>query len=230
MKSRIALLAVSLILLWELPVAAQDSGAALREQLRAYRSTHEKQILGEFVNLLSIPNHAGDTANIERNAQAVAAMLRARGVAVKLLRLPGASPVVWGELRAPGARRTVGIYAHYDGQPVDAAQWQTPPFSPVLRDTAGKVVEWKSRERFDPQSRLYARSSSDDKAPIEASMAALDALKAAHVAPSINVKFFFEGEEEAGSPHLAEIIARNPEALEADAWLLCDGPVHQSGR
>lgn len=213
-----------------LPLAAQNSAAPFSQQLRAYRTAHEQQILEEFATLLSIPNHAGDRADIERNAQAVSAMLQARGVAVRLLRVPGAPPVVFGELRTSGAKRTIGIYAHYDGQPVDPAQWRHPPFSPVLRDASGKMVDWRTQEHFGAEDRIYARSTSDDKAPIEASMAALDALRAGHVAPDVNLKFFFEGEEEAGSPHLAEIIAKYPETLAADAWLLCDGPVHQSGR
>ncbi|HEV2118326.1 MAG TPA: M20/M25/M40 family metallo-hydrolase, partial [Terriglobales bacterium] len=210
--------------------AAQNSPAPLQQQLREYRSTHEKQIVGEFVKLLAIPNHAGDSNDIARNVRAISEMLQERGVKVRLLRLAGASPVVFGELSTPGATHTIGIYAHYDGQPTDEAQWQHPPFSPVLRDASGKEVDWEAEERFDPEARIYARSSSDDKAPIEATMAALDALRAAHVAPSVNVKFFFEGEEEAGSPHLAGIIAKYPETLAADAWLLCDGPMHQSGR
>ena len=59
-------------------------------------------------------------------------------------------------------------------------------------------------------------------------LAALDALRSAGVAPSVNLKFFFEGEEEAGSPHLAAMLARHRELLAADAWILCDGPVYQS--
>jgi acetylornithine deacetylase/succinyl-diaminopimelate desuccinylase-like protein len=209
---------------------AQNSPAPLQQQLREYRDAHEKQIVGEFVKLLAIPNHAGDSADIARNAKAISDMLQERGVTVGLLNLPGASPVVFGELRMPGATRTIGIYAHYDGQPVDPAQWQHPAFSPVLREASGQAVNWQAQEHFDGEARIYARSSSDDKAPIEATLAALDALRAAHVPPSVNLKFFFEGEEEAGSPHLAEIIAKYPDTLAADAWLLCDGPVHQSGR
>ena len=213
-----------------LPLPAQNPAIPVPAEVRAYRQAHERQIVAEFVSLLSIPNHAGDTADIERNAQAISAMLQARGVKVRLLRLPGTSPVVYGELRAPGATRTIGVYAHYDGQPTDPSQWQHPPFRPVLRDASGREVDWQTQEHFDSQARLYARSTSDDKAPIEATMVALDALGAAHVAPDVNLKFFFEGEEEAGSPHLADIIAKYPNTLAADAWLLCDGPVHQSGR
>ena len=50
------------------------------------------------------------------------------------------------------------------------------------------------------------------------------------VKPSANLRFVFEGEEEAGSPHLAAYLAENPKILRPDAWILCDGPVHQSRR
>ncbi|HEU4521646.1 MAG TPA: M20/M25/M40 family metallo-hydrolase, partial [Thermoanaerobaculia bacterium] len=100
-----------------------------------------------------------------------------------------------------------------DGQPVDPEQWSTPPWEPVIRD--GHVV---------------ARSASDDKAPIIALLAALDGLRAAKIRPSVNLKFVFEGEEEAGSPHLDQYLERFASELSPDAWILCDGPVHQSRR
>ena len=59
-------------------------------------------------------------------------------------------------------------------------------------------------------------------------LAALDALRAARAQPSVNLKFVFEGEEEAGSPHLASYISQYHSELVTDGWLLCDGPVHQS--
>ena len=61
-------------------------------------------------------------------------------------------------------------------------------------------------------------------------LAAVDALKASHSAPTMNIKLVFDGEEEAGSPHLGDIIRANADLLKADAWIICDGPVHQSGR
>jgi acetylornithine deacetylase/succinyl-diaminopimelate desuccinylase-like protein len=61
-------------------------------------------------------------------------------------------------------------------------------------------------------------------------LTAFDALKASGLKPTVNVKFFFEGEEEAGSPHLGEILDLHKDMLQADAWIICDGPVHQSGR
>jgi acetylornithine deacetylase/succinyl-diaminopimelate desuccinylase-like protein len=59
---------------------------------------------------------------------------------------------------------------------------------------------------------------------------AIDALKASSAVPAVNVKLVFDGEEEAGSPHIDEIIRANADLLKADAWIICDGPVHQSGR
>jgi acetylornithine deacetylase/succinyl-diaminopimelate desuccinylase-like protein len=80
--------------------------------------------------------------------------------------------------------------------------------------------------RFNPESRLYARSISDDKAPIVAMLSALDAIRAAGIQPKANIKFVFEGEEEASSPNLEKTIAANRELFAADVWLVCDGPIY----
>jgi acetylornithine deacetylase/succinyl-diaminopimelate desuccinylase-like protein len=210
--------------------AAQQDARTVRNKVTRYRAAHEKEIIAEFVDLLSIPNGASDTPNIEHNAEAIRKMLEKRGITVRILRVSGAPPVVLGEFHSSSAARTIGIYAHYDGQPVDPAQWLNPPFSPIIRDAAGHEVDWQSAAKFDPEWRIYARSASDDKAPIQGVVAALDALRSSHTAMSVNVKFMFEGEEEAGSTHLPEILKPYPEALDADIWLLCDGPVHQSRR
>ncbi len=158
-------------------------------------------------------------------------MLKKRGVAVRLLDVPGAPPIIYGELKAASAKHTLILYAHYDGQPVDAAQWSSPPWTPVLREENGKPVAFASLpEPLPGEWRIYARSASDDKAPIQAMLSALDALRAANVPPAVNLKFFFEGEEEAGSPHLAQAIRQYADLLRGDAWILCDGPVHQTRR
>ena len=225
----------ALLLTAVLAGAGPDSGAAVRTETRAYRAANELEILRELEGLLAIPNVASDGPNIQRNAEAVARAFERRGVRTELLRVPGAPPVVYGERAVPGAKRTVIFYAHYDGQPVKAADWNGDPWKPVLRDgplrDGGKPVAWDTlRAPVPPEWRLYARSASDDKAPIIGLLAALDALKAAGRVPSVNLKFFFEGEEEAGSPHLAEILAGNAERLRGDVWLLLDGPVHQTRR
>jgi acetylornithine deacetylase/succinyl-diaminopimelate desuccinylase-like protein len=83
---------------------------------------------------------------------------------------------------------------------------------------------------INPEWRIYARAASDDKAPVIAILTALDALKAARIPLGSNIKLVFEGEEEAGSPHLASIIEKYKGLLGSDVWLICDGPVHQSRR
>src|SRR5580704_8096451 len=101
---------------------------------RHWREQHERAIIDEFVTLLAIPNIASDRANIQRNAETIAAMMQKRGVAARLVSVPGGNPVVFGEIKTPGATRTVVFYAHYDGQPLDPKEWATPPFAPTLRD------------------------------------------------------------------------------------------------
>lgn len=204
-------------------------GGDLKGQVRAFRQANEAAILAELRSLLSIPNVASDRANIGRNADAIVEMLRRRGFETRLLTVEGAPPAVFGELRAPRARRTLIFYAHYDGQPVVPSEWSGDPWQPVLRDPDGREVPFPAAgERVHPETRIYARSASDDKAPILAILTAIDALRAAGARPSINVKVFFEGEEEAGSPHLRRILESHADRLKGELWLLCDGPVHQT--
>ena len=211
---------------------AQNNPAA--QAARAWRETHEREILREFLGLLALPNLARDTPGIRANAAAVSAVLEKRGVKTQLLEVAGAPPAVYGEILNPGATRTLIFYAHYDGQPLDPKEWATPPWEPVLRDRPlekdGRVVTLPATGKIDPEWRIYARSASDDKAPIGVLTTALDALKAARIPLRSNIKFVFEGEEEAGSPHLAEIIRKYKDLLASDVWLICDGPVHQSRR
>src|SRR5689334_37178 len=104
----------------------------------------QQSVLREFVGLLRLPNVASDAANIDRNANAVLEMFGKRGVKTSLLTLDGAPPLVIGELPAQGATRTIAFYAHYDGQPVDPAQWKSAPFEPVMRDANGNAVDWEN--------------------------------------------------------------------------------------
>jgi acetylornithine deacetylase/succinyl-diaminopimelate desuccinylase-like protein len=199
---------------------------------RTWREAHERAILAEFMELLAMPNLARDADGIRRNANAIVALLDKRGASPRLLEVPGAPPAVYGEIMRPGAAQTFMFYAHYDGQPLDPREWASEPWKPVMRnaplDRDGRVVPLPAEGPIDPEWRIYARSASDDKAPIIAMAAALDALKAARVPIKANLKFIFEGEEEAGSPHLGQIIEMHKDLLRSDVWLICDGPVHQS--
>jgi acetylornithine deacetylase/succinyl-diaminopimelate desuccinylase-like protein len=229
------LVLLSLLLFLSAQAFAQTSPAAAAA--KGYRQAHEHEIIAEYINLLSVPNVASDAPNIRRNAALVAEMLQRRGVKTRLLELPEipeTPPVVYGEIVRPGASRTLMFYAHYDGQPIEPAKWVGgDPFKPMLRSAAleagGKDIPFPAEgEKFNPEWRLYARSTGDDKAPILALCAALDALQTNKIAINANIKFFFEGEEEAGSPHLEKIVEKYQDLLKADVWLICDGPVDQT--
>lgn len=199
----------ALLLLATTAVAAPADKAV--DAARRHHRANQQTILAELMDFLAIPNVTSDTPNIEKNAAAIVGMFAKRGIEAALLRVDGAPPLVVADVPRKGAKRTIAFYAHYDGQPVDPAQWNSAPWKPEIRE-----------------GHVYARSASDDKAPIIAMLAALDALRAAKMAPSVNLKFVFEGEEEAGSPHLDQYLARFANELSPDAWILCDGPVHQS--
>ncbi len=205
------------------------------EAARSFRSANEPAILNEFAQLLAIPNVSGDLPSVQRNADFIVQAFSQRGVKLDLLAVPNTAPIVVGEIRAPGASRTIGIYLHYDGQPVDADRWTNFPWAPTLY--TGPIDEGGTRrpllnsgERVDPEWRLYARSAGDDKAPLIALLGALDALESENIPITSNIKFLFEGEEEAGSIHLGDYFAKYGQQLKADVWLICDGPVHQSRR
>jgi hypothetical protein len=162
--------------------AAQTNPAAMAA--RQWRQQHERAIVDEFITLLSIPNIASDRDNITRNAEAIRSMLEKRGVPSQLVAIPGANPVVVGDLKTSGATRTIVLYAHYDGQSLDPKEWTSPPFQPVLRsgliEKDGQVIPLPAADKpFDPEWRLYARSARDDKAPIIAMLSAIDAIRVA---------------------------------------------------
>jgi acetylornithine deacetylase/succinyl-diaminopimelate desuccinylase-like protein len=210
------------------------------EQVRAYRIKNEDRIVRELTEFLAIPNVASDNPNIQKNAARLVEMLEARGIETHLLPIAGRGPVVFGKLVTPEAKRTVIFYAHYDGQPVEAAAWtEGKPFEPALRDAAieagGKRLPFLDNAGKQPvvykdDWRIYARSSSDDKSPIVAMLVALDALRAQHIPLAVNLKVIFEGEEEAGSPNLQRTLALHKNLLGADLLITGDGPVHPSGR
>ena len=213
--------------------------AQVVQEVRAYRLDNEDRIVRELTDFLAIPNVASDTPNIQKNAERLVQMLEARGIETHLLPITGRGPVVFGKLNAPEATRTVIFYAHYDGQPVDAKAWTDgAPFEPVLRSDAieagGKRIPFPENggrpATYKDDWRIYARSASDDKSPIVALLAALDALRAKQIPLHVNLKVVLEGEEEAGSTNLQHTLELHKNLLGGDLLITADGPVHQSGR
>lgn len=206
--------------------------------VRDYRQQHEVHILKNYFELLKIPNVASDLPNIRRNAEYLVNEFEKRGAEMELLTLPGQPdmpPYIYGELKAPDVERTIIIYVHYDGQSADPQNWTHNPWEPALysgsMEKGGEPIAFPEiGEEVNPEWRIYGRSASDDKVPFPAILTVLDALQESDIALTSNLKFFFDGEEEAGSPRVRQILERYKDKLGGDLWLFLDGPKHQSGR
>jgi len=212
---------LSLTLILFIHFAQRLTAQTPAEAAHQYTAAHQEELIHQFSHLLAIPNVAADPANLKRNADTLVEMLKQRGADARLLidaQSPNIPSVVYGEIKVPGAKHTIVFYAHYDGQPVTPSEWTvTPPFTPLLR-------------KNDGDQRIYARGAGDDKAAIFAQLAALDALRAAKIPLQSNIRFIWDGEEEAGSPHLEQILMENRNLIRGDVFLVCDGPVDQSGK
>lgn len=206
-----------------------------RQASREFLDRDGWQVIRDFIGLLALPNLTAHADDLRVNAEEIASRFNERGASMEVVELQGASPAVIGELRSKAATATLGVYVHYDGQPVDRAKWRTDPFDPVLATSAwhtgGRRIDLPGKgDPIEPEWRIYARGASDDKTPFAALLGALDALGGAGVDRLVDLVFLFEGEEESGSPNLERYMSTYADRLRADAWLLCDGPVHQSRR
>src|SRR5262245_2591053 len=177
----------------------------------------------EFFDMLALPNDAINAEDIRKNADWLDAAFRKRGFATQQLANDG-KPLVFAEFarKIPNAR-TVLFYMHFDGMPVIPNQWaQASPWTAVVKQRSsnagppplatftpartGAAQGWQEidaaalQERLDPELRVFARSSSDDKGPIMMFLTAFDVLAAAGLTPAINVKILLDSEEEKGSP------------------------------
>jgi acetylornithine deacetylase/succinyl-diaminopimelate desuccinylase-like protein len=222
-----------LLALAALAVAGGAGAGSLREQVERAA----QQNFAEYLDALRIPNVPDKPPDIQRNAEFLSRAFERRGFNVKLVTNAANRPIVLAELAPRPGLATVLFYIHYDGQPVVPAEWsQADPFVPVVRrrNAAGEwsdVSEDALRARpFDPELRVFARSASDDKAPIMMMLTAFDVLAAQLAAPAFNVKVMLDGEEEIGSPSLAATVASDRAAFAADALVILDGPLHASGR
>ncbi|HET6602688.1 MAG TPA: M20/M25/M40 family metallo-hydrolase [Xanthomonadaceae bacterium] len=220
------------LLLTALAFAAAEA-APTPGPVAQWRSAHEHSLLQEYLPFLELPNVATDRAAIDRVAEALVVLMQRRGLQPRRLRLDDADvpPLVVGEWTVPGATETLVFYAHYDGQPVTPEDWSGDPWVPWLYDPrSGAPVALEQGRPIDPEWRIRARGAADDKAGVMVLLWAIDALRASGIEPRVNVRLLFEGEEEQGSPHLAQLLARHREVLGPHPWIIADGPRHASGR
>lgn len=174
-----------------------------------YLNDNKERFLTEMVDFLRIPSISAlpeHAADVRRAGDWVAARMAAAGIEHIETLETGGHPVVFGDwLHAPG-KPTVMIYGHFDVQPVDPLDlWSNPPFEPTIRD--GRVI---------------ARGASDDKGNMLVPILAVEALLRTEGALPLNVKFFFEGQEEIGSPTLPNFIAANRDKFACEMVISAD--------
>jgi len=194
----------------------EHDGTIDAEALRQAVAESFDETIGQLTDLVAIPGIAWpsfDPAPLNRSADAVAALVRASGFDdVRILRCdkedgtPG-GPAVVARRPAAAGKPTVLLYAHHDVQPTgDLALWETDPFTAVERD-----------------GRLFGRGAADDKAGILAHIAAYSAVtRVLGDELGLGVTFFFEGEEEAGSPTFRSFLETHRELLRADVIVVAD--------
>ncbi len=183
----------------------ETTTAALRARVQA-EMPRVRQDLEDLVRIESVSADPARAAEVQRSAEAVAALLLAEGfedARVVSAHEDGRAPAVLARKPAPEGRPTVLLYAHHDVQPEnDHAEWDTPPFEPTERD-----------------GRLFARGAADDKAGIAAHLAAVRALGDDL---GVGVTMFVEGEEEVGSDTLPDLLAEHRDYLRADVIVIAD--------
>ena len=130
-------------------------------KIRQYRQANEHAIINEFVSFLKLPNIVGDSVGIYKNATFIMDAMKKRGIANVQLLTPASNknvPAVYGEVNTPGATQTIIFYAHYDGQPVNAAQWAKglSPFEPKLLTNSleqnGTIIDFPTTDKADRKS------------------------------------------------------------------------------
>lgn len=177
---------------------------------KSYLSSHRDQYVDELLDFLRIPSvsslpaHAED---VQKAAKWVSSRMERAGLEEVRILPTGGHPVVYGEwLHAPG-KPTIMIYGHFDTQPADPVDmWETPPFEPVIKNGC-----------------VFARGASDDKGNMLAPILTIEALLATDGNLPVNVKCFFEGQEEIGSPQIAPFVEKHKDLLDCDLVLSADG-------
>ncbi|NLF31391.1 MAG: dipeptidase [Planctomycetes bacterium] len=180
------------------------SDDAVRSHIES-RFDQAVQSLKAFCRFPSVSAQSRHASDSRACAEWLAARLEAAGLTATIE--PLGRPAVLAAAPARADRPTLLVYGHYDVQPPDPLDlWTTDPFEPTVAD-----------------GNLIARGASDDKGPLFAWIAAIEALRAAGEDLPVNIKCLFEGEEEIGSPSLGPFIAANTERLACDAIAIADG-------
>jgi len=205
------------------------------DQLTELADKYAKASFEEFKAILSIPNDAHFPVDIEKNVQWCEVAFQKRGFLTTRLNTNGA-PLLLAERAVDNPQKTVLVYLQIDGQPTDSTKWfQETAFTPTLKqiDGAGnwQTIDWNQiHNAYDPEFRIFARSTSDAKGPVVMFLAAMDAINSMNIDPSYNLKVIMDFEEEQGSPNLPPAVTIHKEALASDMLIIFDGPLHISNK
>ena len=165
-----------------------------------------------MLRIPSIANAPPPDDACQRCADWLSEYIEGLALAARVVQGPG-KPNVLASAHVDDSKPTVLIYGHYDVQPPDPLdQWTTPPFEPTVRN-----------------GMLYARGASDDKGQIFAHLMALEAWQRAGGGLPVNVKMLIEGEEEIGSPNIAEFLGSCSDELSADVVVVSDSAFFSPG-
>lgn len=183
------------------------------EDFYAYVDENGDRFLDQLKTLCSQPSIAAQGVGTRETANIVLDMLEGIGADARLIEVAGAPPVVYGEIGQ--GKKTLIIYDHYDVQPPEPLdQWESQPFSPEIR-----------------KGFLYCRGVADNKGDLASRLQAIEGYQATMGRLPLKINFVFEGEEEIGSPHLAQFVEKNKELLVgADGCLWEGARVDTSGR
>jgi acetylornithine deacetylase/succinyl-diaminopimelate desuccinylase-like protein len=185
----------------------------MNRKIDAFLQEHLPAYIAETVRLCAQPSVSARGEGIAACAELVAQVLAEHGLQVRTI-LTAGNPVVVGQA-AGKSPRTLLCYNHYDVQPPEPLElWTTPPFQPTIRDGA-----------------LYARGVADDKGELVSRLAAIDAVRAAYGGElPCGVTVVVEGEEEIGSPHIAQFVQENLGLLRSQGAIWEVGGVDPDGR
>jgi acetylornithine deacetylase/succinyl-diaminopimelate desuccinylase-like protein len=174
---------------------------------------HKDSFLRRVMDYVRHPSISAHNIGITEVAALLVGMLKEIGLEAETVPTSG-HPMVLGRWEKKPGARTILLYGHYDVQPPDPLElWLSPPFEPTIRD-----------------GRIYARGIGDNKGQHFAQLMAIESHLKVHGELPCNVIFLLEGEEEIGSPRIADFVANNREKLKADFVVTADGPMHPSGR
>ena len=197
-------------------------------RVREWRATHERQILAELIQLVSLPNIASNKADIVKNADALTAMFEKRGFTVKRIATPG-SPVLIARTRRGECRRHADVL-HALRRPADRGEGLDDGAAVCAGVLQGRrqIDLLAGTGPVDPDARIYARAVADDKGPIIAFLAAIDGLLDAKATLPWTLRVVLDGEEEAGSPNFEAAMIANAASVRGDLAVIVDSPRHPS--